>query len=156
VIALGIICLLIGAAVVVLMLAVGFTTITFSTFAGNVITRPFWVFLLGAATLLIVMMGLSLLRRGTRRQVQRRREIKRLRKAEQTQPAAGPDTASEPGAVSDAGTSTGSGTGARSGTGTGAGGGSGVTGGTGSGPGDRGADDAPDRTLVREQRPDVR
>ena len=153
-IALGIICLLIGAAVVVLMLAVGFTTITFSTFAGNVITRPFWVFLLGAATLLIVMMGLSLLRRGTRRQVQRRREIKRLRKAEQTQPAAGPDTASERGAVSDAGTGSGSGTG--SGTGTGAGGASGVTGGTGSGAGGRGSDDAPDRTLVREQRPDVR
>jgi hypothetical protein len=84
VIALAIVCLLVAAAIVALMLIVGFTgTLTFATFAGDVVTRPFWVFLLGAATMLVALLGLSLLRRGTRRKVERRREIKRLRRVEQ-------------------------------------------------------------------------
>jgi hypothetical protein len=87
VIALAILCLVVAAALVALMATVGFATrVTFATFAGDVHTRPFWVFLLGAATLLLVMIGLSLLHRGTRRKVQRRREIKRLRKLEQESP----------------------------------------------------------------------
>jgi hypothetical protein len=89
VIALAILCLVVAAAIVALMATVGFTSIiTFATFAGDVHTRPFWVFLLGAATLLIALFGLSLLHRGTRRKVQRRREIKRLRKLEQESPRA--------------------------------------------------------------------
>ena len=88
-IALAILCLVVAAALVALMAAVGFTSIiTFATFAGDVHTRPFWVFLLGAATLLVALFGLSLLHRGTRRKVQRRREIKRLRKLEQESPRA--------------------------------------------------------------------
>ena len=83
VIALAIILLLVAAALVVLMLIVGTgVTVTFATFAGNVVTRPIWIFLLGAVTLLIAMMGLSLLRTGTKRKVERRREIKRLRRLE--------------------------------------------------------------------------
>ena len=86
-IALAILCLVVAAAIVALMATVGFTaTVTFATFAGDVHTRPFWVFLLGAATLLVALLGLSLLHRGTRRKVQRRREIKRLRKLEQESP----------------------------------------------------------------------
>jgi uncharacterized integral membrane protein len=89
VIALAILCLVVAAALVALMATVGFTTtVTFATFAGDVHTHPFWIFLLGAATLLIVLIGLSLLHRGTRRKVQRRREIKRLRKLEQESPRA--------------------------------------------------------------------
>jgi hypothetical protein len=124
VIALAILCLVVAAALVALMAAVGFTTsVTFATFAGDVRTHPFWIFLLGAATLLIVMIGLSLLHRGTRRKVQRRREIKRLRKLEQESPPRGASGSVARGDV-------------RS---------------SGSGP-----DDAPDRTLVREQPVDLR
>ena len=124
-IVLAIICLLVAALIVVLMLSVGFAPpITFTTAIGNVTTRPFWVFLLGAATLLIAMMGLSLLRTGTRRKVHRRREIKQLRKvAKETQTTPASGTAS--------GTTT-------------------------TGRGGHGPDDAPDRTLVREQRSDAR
>jgi membrane protein implicated in regulation of membrane protease activity len=87
VIALAILCLVVAAALVALMATVGFTsTITFATFAGDVHTRPFWVFLLGAATLLLVLIALSLLHRGTRRKVRRRREMKRLRKLEEESP----------------------------------------------------------------------
>jgi len=137
VIALGIICLLVGAAVVVLLLVVGFSTITIATFGGNqVITRPFWVFLLGAATLLIVMMGLSLLRRGTRRQFQRRREIKQLRKEAQSTPA--PGTGADRVGGSDARTGSAAGTGVGTGAGTSAG--------TGPGTGARGPDDTPGTT----------
>ena len=99
-IALAIVCLLLAAAVTVLMVVVGFTgSVTFAVFAGEVVTEAFWVFLLGAVTMLIALLGLSLLRRGTRRKVERRREIKRLRKVEQeTQPSsAGTTTASRTG-----------------------------------------------------------
>jgi hypothetical protein len=123
VIALGIILLLVAALLVVLMLTVGFgATVTFGTFAGNVVTRPFWIFLLGAATMLIALMGLSLMQRGTRRKVQRRREIKRLRRVEQEAQTAPPasrhdtrDTGVRPG------------------------------------PDDGRGDDGPDRTLVRDE-----
>jgi hypothetical protein len=129
VIALAILCLVLAAAIVALMATVGFTTIiTFATFAGDVHTRPFWVFLLGAATLLIALLGLSLLHRGTRRKVQRRREIKRLRKLEQESPRTATGTAGSGGGSRDAG-----------------------TGAPAHGPGD-----APDRTLVREQTVEAR
>jgi hypothetical protein len=96
VIALAIVCLLLAAAVTALMAVVGFTgSVTFAVFAGNVVTEAFWVFLLGAVTMLIALLGLSLLRRGTRRKVERRREIKRLRKVEQeTQPSSAGQTTS--------------------------------------------------------------
>ena len=95
-IALAIVCLLLAAAVTALMVVVGFTgSVTFAVFAGNVVTEAFWVFLLGAVTMLIALLGLSLLRRGTRRKVERRREIKRLRKVEQeTQPSSAGQTTS--------------------------------------------------------------
>jgi hypothetical protein len=129
VIALAILCLVVAAAIVALMATVGFTTITtFATFAGDVHTRPFWVFLLGAATLLLALFGLSLLHRGTRRKVQRRREIKRLRKLDQESPRPATGTAGSGGSSRDVG-----------------------TGAPAHGPGD-----APDRTLVREQPVDVR
>jgi uncharacterized integral membrane protein len=123
VIALAILCLVVAAALVVLMATVGFTTsVAFATFAGDVRTQPFWIFLLGAATLLLVLIGLSLLHRGTRRKVQRRREIKRLRKLEQESPRSATGSAARGEDRTSA-----------------------------SGP-----DDAPDRTLVREQRADLR
>ena len=121
-IALAIVCLLLAAAITALMAVVGFTgSVTFGSFAGDVVTEAYWVFLLGAATMLIALLGLSLLRRGTRRKVERRREIKRLRKVEQ-ETHSGPTTSSR-------------------------------TGGTNRGT--QAPDDTPDRTLVREQRPDV-
>jgi hypothetical protein len=125
VIVLAVICLLLAALVVVLMLSIGFgPPITFATAIGNVTTRPFWIFLLGAATLLVAMMGLSLLRNGTRRKVQRRREIKQLRKAAQ-----------EPHTTSGSGSAGGS---------------------AGARPGDPGAGDGPDRTLIRDDRGNAR
>src|SRR4051812_44502935 len=103
------------------MLAVGFTgSVTFDTFAGDVVTKPFWVFLLGAVTMLIALLALSLLRRGTRRKVERRREIKRLRKVEQESQSTGTTTSAR---------------------------GTGYTDDRGEG---RLPDDTPDRTLVRE------
>jgi hypothetical protein len=98
VIVLAILLLIVAAAVVALMVAVGFTgSVRFGTFAGHVVTQPFWVFLLGAVTMLIALLALSLLRRGTKRKVERRREIKRLRRVEQESQtpgttAAGPRT----------------------------------------------------------------
>jgi hypothetical protein len=133
VIVLAVICLLLAALVVVLMLSIGFgPPITFATAIGNVTTRPFWIFLLGAATLLVAMMGLSLLRNGTRRKVQRRREIKQLRKAAQ-----------EPHTTSGSGSAGGSAGGS-------------VGGSAGARPGDPGAGDGPDRTLIRDDRGNAR
>jgi ABC-type nickel/cobalt efflux system permease component RcnA len=125
VIALAIVCLILAAAVTALMAVVGLTgSVTFASFAGDVVTQAFWVFLLGAATMLVALLGLSMLRRGTRRKVERRREIKRLRKVEQeTHPSTTAPTTSSRTAGSSRGT--------------------------------QATDDTPDRTLVREERPDV-
>jgi hypothetical protein len=128
VIVLAILCLVLAAAVVAAMILVGFTsTVTFTTSVGDIHTRPVWVFLLGAVTLFIALVGLSLLQRGTRRKVQRRREIKRLRQLEKEAPATRSAPSSGP-----AGPAAGGGTATRT------------------------PDDAPDRTLVREQPIDVR
>lgn len=117
-IALAIICLLVAAALVALMIAVGFTvSVTFHLIGGNLVTvRPIWIFVLGAVTLLVALVGLSLLSRGTRRKVERRREIRRLRKVEQE--AQGPRSGGRRSAGDAEPTA---------------------------------ADDAPDRTLVRER-----
>ena len=82
-IALALICLLVAAAAVVFIVVLGFDqNVAFSFFAGDFVTRPVWVFLGGAVTLLLAEAALALFRRGTRRKVAQRREIKRLRKVE--------------------------------------------------------------------------
>ena len=84
-IALALLCLLLAAAAVVFMLtAASLELVSFSFFAGDFVTRPIWIFVAGAATMLLTLAGLSFFRRGTSRKVAQRREIKRLRKVEET------------------------------------------------------------------------
>lgn len=94
-IALALVCLLLAAAAVAFILAEGTQQVVdFSFFAGDFSTNPAWIFVAGAATMLLADASLALFRRGTQRTVARRREIKRLRKIEETTtvPAAGPAT----------------------------------------------------------------
>ncbi len=84
-IALALICLLLAAAGVALILLVGTgQDVAFSFFAGDFVTRPVWIFVGGAVTLLLAETALRLFRSGTKRKVAQRREIKRLRKVEET------------------------------------------------------------------------
>lgn len=84
-IALALIALLLAAAAVVFIVTVGTgQDVAFTFFAGNFVTKPVWIFIGGAVTLLLAMAALALFRRGTRRKVAQRREIKRLRKVEET------------------------------------------------------------------------
>ena len=96
-IALALLCLLLAAAAVVFMLAAtSLVPVSFSFFAGAFVTRPIWIFVAGAATMLLTLAGLSFFRRGTSRKVAQRREIKRLRKVEETStPAAATETRSD-------------------------------------------------------------
>lgn len=96
-IALALLCLLLAAAAVVFMLAAtSLELVSFSFFAGDFVTRPIWIFVAGAATMLLTLAGLSFFRRGTSRKVAQRREIKRLRKVEETStPAATTETRSD-------------------------------------------------------------
>ncbi|MEO7744984.1 MAG: hypothetical protein ABIV05_02005 [Actinomycetota bacterium] len=84
-IVLALLALLVAAAAVVFMIFRGIhQDVSFSFFAGDFTTNPLTIFIAGAVTLFLVLFGLSLIRRGTRRKVAQRREIKRLRKVEET------------------------------------------------------------------------
>ena len=84
-IALALLCLLLAAAAVVFMVAVGTTQlVSFSFFAGDFVTNPIWIFVAGAVAMLLTLVALSFLRRGTARKSAQRHEIKRLRKIEET------------------------------------------------------------------------
>lgn len=94
--ALGIICLLLAAALVLGVLLTGTSQeIVFTSTVGDVTTNPVWVFVAGALAMLLVLLGLSLFRRGTRRRIARRQEIKRLRKVEQER-GDGPESGTRP------------------------------------------------------------
>ena len=90
-IALALLCLLLAAAAVVFMVAVGTTqVVSFSFFAGDFVTNPIWIFVAGAVTMLLTLAAMAFFRRGTARKAAQRREIKRLRKVEESAaPAAG-------------------------------------------------------------------
>lgn len=95
--ALGIILLLLAAALVVGVLLTGTSQdILFTSTIGDVNTTPVWVFVAGAVAMLLVLLGLSFLGRGTRRRVSRRKEMKRLRKVEKEQAAAAAGSQSAP------------------------------------------------------------
>lgn len=84
-IVLAVLLLLLAIAAVVFIVVVGTTQdVLFSFFAGNLHTRPVWIFAAGALALLLAEGGLALFRRGTRRKIAQRREIKRLRQIEQS------------------------------------------------------------------------
>ena len=84
-IVLALLCLLLAAAAVVFMVAVGTTqVVSFSFFAGDFVTNPIWIFAAGAVAMLLTLAALSFLRRGTARKSAQRHEIKRLRKIEET------------------------------------------------------------------------
>lgn len=101
-IAIAVICLIVAAAVVFAVIDGGSSQqVVFTIFAGNIVTNALWVFVAGALTGLLVVLGLSFFDRGTRRKVAQRREIKRLRKVEEQQTsqpvtAAGPTTVPVP------------------------------------------------------------
>ena len=94
-IALALLCLLLAAAAVVFMVAVGTSqVVSFSCFAGDFVTNPIWIFVAGAVTMLLTLAALLFLRRGTARKSAQRHEIKRLRKIEETAvPATAPPAA---------------------------------------------------------------
>ncbi|GMA86583.1 hypothetical protein GCM10025868_18330 [Angustibacter aerolatus] len=100
-IALAVVCLVLAALAAVGAALVGFDDrLELDTFAGTIVTNPFWVFVTGAATMLVAAVGWSLLRRGARRQVARRREMKRLRRVEEQVAVSGrrgPGRGDEPG-----------------------------------------------------------
>ncbi len=82
--ALGIIFLLLAAALIVGVVVTGTSQeILFTSTIGNLTTQPVWIFAAGALAMLLVLLGLSFFGRGTRRGVARRREIKRLRQVEE-------------------------------------------------------------------------
>ncbi len=100
--ALGIIFVLLAAALVVGVLLTGTSQeILFTSTIGDVNTQPIWVFLAGAVAMLLVLLGLSFFGRGTRRRVARRREMRRLRKVEKEQ-AAAPAATTQPAPGDDA------------------------------------------------------
>ena len=92
-IALALLCLLLAAAAVAFMVAVGTTqVVSFSFFAGDFVTNPVWIFVAGAVAMLLTLAAIAFLRRGTARKSAQRREIKRLRKVEETSGPAPTDT----------------------------------------------------------------
>ena len=92
-IALALLCLLLAAAAVAYMVAVGTTqVVSFSFFAGDFVTNPVWIFVAGAVAMLLTLAAIAFLRRGTARKSAQRREIKRLRKVEETSGPAPTDT----------------------------------------------------------------
>ena len=85
-IVLALLLLLAAAALVAYILLTGSTaTVLLASDELNLSWEPsaLLVFLLGALTLLLVVVALGLLRGGTKRQVSKRRELKRLRQVEQ-------------------------------------------------------------------------
>lgn len=80
---LGIIVLLAAAALVLLLVTAGTSQDVVLDLMGGqqLTTSPIWVFLAGAVTVLLAVIGFWLISRGTRRAVARRREIRNLRQA---------------------------------------------------------------------------
>ena len=112
---LGLILILLSAGTVIGVLASG--TDDKAVLYGDTLHMPtLVVFLAGAATLLVFIMGLELLRSGIRRANENRKTKKRLRTLEareeqRTEPGSTPATPDEGDARTDTGTSTGTGTG---------------------------------------------
>lgn len=88
-IVLALLCLLVAAALILFMLFVDPNqSLSYSFFAGDFSTRPLWVFVAGAVTLLLIVLAVDFFRRGTRRTVARRREIRQLREQSAAAPVA--------------------------------------------------------------------
>lgn len=100
----GLLLLLLVAAIVVVMLMAGDDTVTIGWDAINLNWTPtaLVVFLLGAGTLLLLVLAFAALRSGTRRRVAKSQELRRLRKMDKeaqsthTGPTASGPTASGP------------------------------------------------------------
>jgi hypothetical protein len=84
--------LIIVAAAAVLFAVIATGTLTASPLSAVGITvsvTPLTMFIAGAVALLLVVLGLALIGRGTKRSVHTRRELRHLRKEQANQPAAG-------------------------------------------------------------------
>ena len=91
-IVLGFILIIVAAAAVLFALASG-GTLTASPLTAIGVTvnvTPLAMFVAGAVSLLLVVLGLALISRGTKRSVHTRRELRQLRKGQATQPATTP------------------------------------------------------------------
>ena len=91
-IVLGLILIIVAAAAVLFALASG-GTLTASPLTAIGVTvnvTPLAMFVAGAVSLLLVVLGLALISRGTKRSVHTRRELRQLRKGQSTQPATTP------------------------------------------------------------------
>jgi uncharacterized membrane protein len=84
---LGLILILVAAGVVVAMLVSGSTGPQATMFDGHLHASALVFFLIGAATLLVFIMGLELIRSGLRRANQNRKNNKRLRRLERREAA---------------------------------------------------------------------
>jgi hypothetical protein len=89
-IVLGLILILVAAAAVLFaVIATGTLTATPLSAVGiTVSVTPLTMFIVGALALLLVVLGLALIGRGTKRSVHTRRELRHLRKERANQPAA--------------------------------------------------------------------
>ena len=88
-IVLGLILIIVAAAAVLFALASG-GTLTASPLTAIGVTvnvTPLAMFVAGAVSLLLVVLGLALISRGTKRSVHTRRELRQLRKGQAAQPA---------------------------------------------------------------------
>ena len=88
-IVLGLILIIVAAAAVLFALASG-GTLTASPLTAIGVTvnvTPLAMFVAGAVSLLLVVLGLALISRGTKRSVHTRRELRQLRKGQAKQPA---------------------------------------------------------------------
>jgi|SRR5690349_13917946 len=93
-IVLGFILIIVAAAAVLFALASG-GTLTASPLTAIGVTvnvTPLAMFVAGAVSLLLVVLGLALISRGTKRSVHTRRELRQLRKEQSRQPATAPAT----------------------------------------------------------------
>jgi len=91
-IVLGLILIIVAAAAVLFALASG-GTLTASPLTAIGVTvnvTPLAMFVAGAVSLLLVVLGLALISRGTKRSVHTRRELRQLRKGQSIQPATTP------------------------------------------------------------------
>ncbi len=91
-IVLGFILIIVAAAAVLFALASG-GTLTASPLTAIGVTvnvTPLAMFVAGAVSLLLVVLGLALISRGTKRSVHTRRELRQLRKGQAKQPATTP------------------------------------------------------------------
>jgi hypothetical protein len=99
-IVLGLILIIVAAAAVLFALASGgtLTSSPLTAIGVTVNVTPLAMFVAGAVSLLLVVLGLALISRGTKRSVHTRRELRQLRKGQAKQPA----TTSAPGAQAEA------------------------------------------------------